>query len=203
MTQFLRDQASDSEEVVTPLMLDGTYLSRNFATLGPMIRQPPCDLMCWKVIHGWRLESCQPLVSFLLGLHTNQLLIINSCNLNKSSGTIISPAEKNMKSKNLWCSTVNKILMVHKVNDYQLNYRFPEMWFIDNCQSRKIRSTERFPRAPIKIRIREPKLWSEKCCGDVLPVTHLDVRHSLRYTFLWSMGFQEMPLGDDRVTPQN
>jgi hypothetical protein len=29
MTQFLRDQASDSEEVVTPLMLDGTYLSRN------------------------------------------------------------------------------------------------------------------------------------------------------------------------------
>ncbi len=30
MTQFLRDQASDSEEVVTPLMLDGTYLSRNF-----------------------------------------------------------------------------------------------------------------------------------------------------------------------------
>ena len=29
MTQFLRDQASDSEEVVRPLMLDGTYLSRN------------------------------------------------------------------------------------------------------------------------------------------------------------------------------
>ena len=27
MTQFLRDQASDREEVVTPLMLDGTYLS--------------------------------------------------------------------------------------------------------------------------------------------------------------------------------
>ena len=36
MTQFLRDQACDSEEVVTPLMLDGTYLSRNFATLGPL-----------------------------------------------------------------------------------------------------------------------------------------------------------------------
>jgi len=33
MTQFLRDQASDSEEVVTPLMLDGTYLSRNFQCL--------------------------------------------------------------------------------------------------------------------------------------------------------------------------
>ena len=27
---------SDSEEVVTPIMLDGTYLSRNFATLGPL-----------------------------------------------------------------------------------------------------------------------------------------------------------------------
>ena len=36
MSQFLRDQASDSDEVVTPLMLDGTYLSRNFATLGPL-----------------------------------------------------------------------------------------------------------------------------------------------------------------------
>ena len=35
MTQFLRDKVSDSEEVVSPLMLDGTYLSRNFATLGP------------------------------------------------------------------------------------------------------------------------------------------------------------------------
>ena len=38
---FLRDQASDSDEVVTPLMLDGTYLSRNFATLGPIFWQPP------------------------------------------------------------------------------------------------------------------------------------------------------------------
>ena len=37
MSQFLRDQDSDSEEVVTPLMLDGTYLSRNFATLGPFL----------------------------------------------------------------------------------------------------------------------------------------------------------------------
>ena len=43
MTQFLRDEASDSEEVVTPLMLDGTYLSRNFATLGPLTSQPPCN----------------------------------------------------------------------------------------------------------------------------------------------------------------
>ena len=34
MTQFLRDQASDSEEVVTPLMLDGTYLSRNLDSCG-------------------------------------------------------------------------------------------------------------------------------------------------------------------------
>merc|ERR1712008_665840 len=46
------DQAIDSEEVVTPLMLDGTYLSRNFATLGPMIRQPPCDLRsCAWLLH--------------------------------------------------------------------------------------------------------------------------------------------------------
>ena len=52
MTQFLRDQASDREEVVTPLMLDGTYLSRNFATLGPFNRQPPCDASS-KI--NWRL----------------------------------------------------------------------------------------------------------------------------------------------------
>ena len=32
----MRDQVNDSEEVDTPLMLDGTYLSRNFATLGPI-----------------------------------------------------------------------------------------------------------------------------------------------------------------------
>ena len=36
VNSILRDQASDSDEVVTPLMLDGTYLSRNFATLGPL-----------------------------------------------------------------------------------------------------------------------------------------------------------------------
>ena len=37
MTQFVRDASSDSEEVITPLMLDGTYVSRNFATLGPFL----------------------------------------------------------------------------------------------------------------------------------------------------------------------
>ena len=42
MTQFLRDQASDTEENVTPLMQDGTYLSRNFATLGPLTLETPC-----------------------------------------------------------------------------------------------------------------------------------------------------------------
>jgi len=30
----MRDQENDSEEIVWPLMQDGTYLSRNFATLG-------------------------------------------------------------------------------------------------------------------------------------------------------------------------
>ena len=51
-------QASDSEEVVTPLMLDGTYLSRNFATLGPLTLETPCvnhELEaltdeCWKFL---------------------------------------------------------------------------------------------------------------------------------------------------------
>ena len=55
MTQFLRDQASDSEEVVTPLMLDGTYLSRNFATLGPLTWQPPCEFLGqpWTRSYQW------------------------------------------------------------------------------------------------------------------------------------------------------
>lgn len=48
MTQFLRDEGSDSEEVITPLMLDGTYLSRNFATLGPFLTlQPPCVILMY------------------------------------------------------------------------------------------------------------------------------------------------------------
>ena len=54
LRQFLRDQASDSDEVVTPLMLDGTYLSRNFATLGPTFWQPPCNLLCGCPREGWR-----------------------------------------------------------------------------------------------------------------------------------------------------
>ena len=37
-----KHQASDTEEVVTPLMQDGTYLSRNFATLGPLTLESPC-----------------------------------------------------------------------------------------------------------------------------------------------------------------
>ena len=53
MTQFLRDEASDSEEDVTSLMLDGTYLSRNFATLGPVLGQPPCE----EFIRGWDMED--------------------------------------------------------------------------------------------------------------------------------------------------
>ena len=49
-------KTAGSPPTAVNLCLVSTYLSRNFATLGPMIRQPPCDLMCWKVIHGWRLE---------------------------------------------------------------------------------------------------------------------------------------------------
>ena len=80
MTQFLRDQASDSEEVVTPLMLDGTYLSRNFATLGPMIRQPPCDLNKDKVLrqflpNGLLFLSVLP-QSYYVSIHLSFLVII-------------------------------------------------------------------------------------------------------------------------------
>ena len=37
------EMKQDNEEVITPLMLDGTYLSRDFATLGPFLTlQPSC-----------------------------------------------------------------------------------------------------------------------------------------------------------------
>jgi len=43
-------------------------------------RQPPCDLMCWKVIHGWRLERrAQRLFPFFTG--ALQTLSVNNCRL--------------------------------------------------------------------------------------------------------------------------
>ena len=36
--------------------------------------QPPCDLMCWKVIHGWRLESC-----LVTAFHVHSHLWRSSC----------------------------------------------------------------------------------------------------------------------------
>ena len=40
-------------------------------------RQPPCDLMCWKVIHGWRLERrAQRLFPFFTG--ALQTLTVNT-----------------------------------------------------------------------------------------------------------------------------
>ena len=45
MSQSLRDQASNSDEVVTSRMLDGTYLSRNCATSGPTWSQPPRQVL--------------------------------------------------------------------------------------------------------------------------------------------------------------
>ena len=45
-----------NQGVVTSLMLDGTYLSRNLATLGPLTTQPPYEFMniqavCWGQIN--------------------------------------------------------------------------------------------------------------------------------------------------------
>ena len=73
MTQFLKDRASDSEEVVTPLMPDGTYLSRNSATLGPMIRQPPCDrflLAVW-LMNDFHLYLLHSVINSVLPLLTH------------------------------------------------------------------------------------------------------------------------------------
>ena len=41
LLQFHKNNTRDSEAVVTPFMQDGTYPSRNFATLGPSRLWPP------------------------------------------------------------------------------------------------------------------------------------------------------------------
>ena len=63
MTQFLRDQASDNEEVVTPIMLDGTYLSRNLATFGPLTF--PAAVCLLVVDNGWSSNRCQIMVHYV------------------------------------------------------------------------------------------------------------------------------------------
>ena len=104
MTQFLKDRASDSEEVVTPLMPDGTYLSRNSATLGPMIRQPPCDrflLAVWLMndFHLYLLHSvinclCLKIGSYLRSYFLS-LTIINLRSVELiSECQSISPVDK-------------------------------------------------------------------------------------------------------------
>ena len=60
-----------NDEVVTPLMLDGTYLSRNLATLGPTFWQPPCifllDIKPRERL-SWKYYQNHPL---LISLFTN------------------------------------------------------------------------------------------------------------------------------------
>jgi len=41
LIQLHKNNTRDSEAVVTPFMQDGTYPSRNFATLGPSELRPP------------------------------------------------------------------------------------------------------------------------------------------------------------------
>jgi len=41
LIQFRKNNIGDSGAVVTPFMQDGTYPSRNFATLGPSGLRPP------------------------------------------------------------------------------------------------------------------------------------------------------------------
>jgi len=113
MTQFLRDQASDSEEVVTPLMLDGTYLSRNFATLGPLIGQPPCGCpRSDEQKDDDRLVMAEP------GQHWNTACrlchLIKGLEMNTDSGIYVpAPAVRLMKSRVLSRPGVNSVPAFH------------------------------------------------------------------------------------------
>jgi len=78
MTQFLRDQASDSEEVDTPLMLDGTYLSRNFATLGPLPdSRRVVSLLCFSLVSLFQ-ELAAVVFNSLLRDFTAQAILSSS-----------------------------------------------------------------------------------------------------------------------------
>ena len=88
MTQFLRDQPSDSVEVVKALMLDGTYLSRNFATLGPLF-QPPyvCSRIHLLFIGGCFHLLFAPFRTHCQGLTPrNEILLMNKSD-KKAPGT--------------------------------------------------------------------------------------------------------------------
>ena len=66
--QFPRDQASDSGEVVTPFMQDGTYPTRNFATLGPFLtysRRYASAFLSFALAR--RMSSSQILALLLIG----------------------------------------------------------------------------------------------------------------------------------------
>ena len=69
MTQFLRDQAIDSEEVVTPLMLDGTYLSRNFPDI--------------EGLETWRTAASILLVLVIILFLYLQILVLACLNLSR------------------------------------------------------------------------------------------------------------------------
>ena len=60
------------EESSTPLMLDGTYLSRNFATLGPL----PDSRRVVPKFSGWTKESFRNSRSFLHDLIFPELSFI-------------------------------------------------------------------------------------------------------------------------------
>eukprot|EP00415_Alexandrium_ostenfeldii_P004216 UN4216 len=75
MTQFLKDRASDSEEVVTPLMPDGTYLSRNSATLGP-INFHASYRWCWDLTHESSCIKSQIIANTCIPMPTGKLPFI-------------------------------------------------------------------------------------------------------------------------------
>ena len=58
MTQFLTDEGSDSEEVITPLMLDGTYLSSKFCYLAQQGKLAHMSQACQWLGLGLKVEVC-------------------------------------------------------------------------------------------------------------------------------------------------
>ena len=82
MSQSLRDQASDSDEIVTPRVLDGTCLPRNFATSGPVSRRSEFWCSLPQQLHFYlRVATYWPNCAHLLYGRLSSILKIDAASI--------------------------------------------------------------------------------------------------------------------------
>jgi hypothetical protein len=97
--QFRWDKAGDSKEVVTPLMRVRTYLTSNYATLGPSRLQPPFTdaftrnyaslILYYQYRAGVKLYTlfCNFAESYVFNKQSPPSIVCNGCLINKKPQT--------------------------------------------------------------------------------------------------------------------